>query len=119
MAVDRWVPRQRCPRVAGHPPTHEHLQQAHASPFEGVVVKRAQPSLQPTLLQPTLTVRLGRWREVHRGAALEKSSYLGQRGQRLSIESHDHSPRMTAQAHLSLESRCLLQVHVSLEEAIA
>ncbi len=45
-----------------------------------------------------------------------RKTRTGQRGQRLSIEIHDHSPRMTAQAHLSLESRWLLQAHVSLEE---
>ncbi len=52
----------------------------------------------------------------HRAQASGLRSYpaaLRPSGQRLSIESHDYSPRMTAQTHLSLESRCLLQAHVS------
>jgi len=81
-------------------------------PFEVVIVERAQRCLQPQ--RPASAGGGG----AHRGAALQKNPHFGQRGQRLSIESHDHAPRMTAQAHLSLESRCLLQAHVSLKKRL-
>lgn len=109
----RHQARQLRSRKAGHF-AHQREHSAFVPTAQGEVVE-----LSERVSDPLAAFVAGRRYEPDWDRPVEKGPDVVQGSEQAGVEGHDHPPRMTVQAHLSLESPDPFQAHVSLEEARA